>query len=344
MKTLLFYASVKDPSLFQTQKFYVNTVRVLRKIGFNVILTNKCRSALMERYDGLFCFFYRKSVIPAYIAKARGKKVFFTGGIDALERSQSSRKSYLIQLILFKLCRWVADSCLIESMADLRNANRVCLIKNHKNLVYCPQAIITKNYDCNLSDKEDIFTTICWQGTEENIKRKGVDKALTCFSKIVEDNFFRDCKFYIIGRQGAGTKYIQKIAQKLGIERYVVLTGEISEGEKISILKRSRYFFQLSSYEGFGLAALEAIASKCIPIHSGRGGLNDTLKCVGVKVDIDRIQDDQMGDIIEKLKSNLEKYVSDIEEIQIRIREEFDESVRIKNFEKTICKSFMIER
>lgn len=39
------------------------------------------------------------------------------------------------------------------------------------------------------------------------------------------------------------------------------------------MMTKSKYFFQLSKYEGFGLAALEALASGNIIIHSNAGGL-----------------------------------------------------------------------
>ena len=55
------------------------------------------------------------------------------------------------------------------------------------------------------------------------------------------------------------------------------LKGEVSEEDKINLLKRSKYYFQLSLYEGFGLAALEALCADNILIHSGKGGLANSI-------------------------------------------------------------------
>lgn len=340
-KTILFYAAVKDVSLFQTQMFYENTREMLENLGFNVIMTNKMSDAWKLKYDGLFCFFFRQGVIPAFFAKIRGKKIFFTGGLDSLEKTLVPTKDYYVQIVLFKLCRWLADWCLIESKSDLRNIENTSLFKSHKNLFYSPQAIDVEHYNCRLENKEKLFSTICWQGTVGNCKRKGVDQALYYFKMLKEREEFKDYKFLIMGRAGDGTPFLISIISELGLGDSVVLTGEVTEEEKLNSLKKSKYFFQLSLYEGFGLAALEAIASKCIPIHTGRGGLNDTLAGDGVKVDYGRFDgtmesiDPSVGD---KLLSISDE---DVEKSYQRILKNFDSSVRLENFRKTVGTSML---
>jgi len=335
-KTLLFYAAVKDVSLFKTQMFYQNTREILVKLGFCVIMTNKMSDALKLKYDGFFCFFFRQGVIPALYAKIRGKKIFFTGGLDSLEKSLVKPKDYYVQVILFKLCRLLADWCLIESKSDLRNIQKISLVKKHSNLYYSPQAVDVKQYNCRLEDKEKLFSTICWQGTTGNCKRKGVDQALYYFKMLKEREEFEDYRFLIMGRAGDGTPFLQSLISELGLEDSVVLTGEVTEEEKRDFLKKSKYFFQLSLYEGFGLAALEAVASKCIPIHTGRGGLNDTLADDGVKVDYNRF-DGSLGSIDTSVADKLLAISSeDIEKSYNRILSSFDSSVRLENFRKTI--------
>ena len=335
-KTILFYAAVKDFSLFQTQMFYENTRETLEKLGLNVIMTNRMSDAWKLKYDGLLCFFFRQGVVPGFLAKIRGKKVFFTGGLDSLEKSLVTPKEYYVQVILFKLCRWLADWCLIVSKSDLQNIEKISLLKKHKNLFYSPQAIDVEHYNCRLEDKDKLFSTICWQGTAGNCKRKGVDQALYYFKLLKERKEFKDYKFLIMGRAGDGTSFLQSIISELGLEDCVVLTGEVTEEEKLDYLKKSKYFFQLSLYEGFGLAALEAIASKCIPIHTGRGGLNDTLASDGVKVDYSRF-DGTMESIDPSVAEKLISITNeDVEKSYQRILKNFDSSIRLENFRKTV--------
>lgn len=340
-KTILFYAAVKDVSLFHTQMFYVNTRETLEKLGCNVIMTNRMSDAWKLKYDGLFCFFFRQGVVPAFLAKIKGIKVFFTGGLDSLEKSLVPAKDYYVQVVLFKLCRWLADWCLIESKSDLRNIEKISLFKNHKNLFYSPQAIVVEHYNCRLENKEKLFSTICWQGTVGNCKRKGVDQALYYFKMLKEREEFKEYKFMIMGRAGDGTPFLQSIITELRLGDSVVLTGEVTEEEKLDYLKKSKYFFQLSLYEGFGLAALEAIASKCIPIHTGRGGLNDTLAYDGVKVDYSRF-DGTMESIDPSVADKLISITDeDVEKSYQRIMKNFDSSIRLENFRKTVGTSML---
>lgn len=342
-KTILFYASVSNPSLFQTQKFYVNTIELLENIGYHVIVTNKINDSWKFNYDAIFCFFYHHSVLPAFVAKLRCKKVFFTGGLDDLDCNLVKGKRYWIQVVLFKICRWLADWCLVESQSDLKNINKICLIKNHKNIYYAPQAMDLNKYACSFNKKENIFSTICWQGTVGNVSRKGVDIALFYFKYLISFSEFSDSKFYIIGRNGDGTNYLKGIINELGLNSNVVITGEVTDDEKIDILKKSKYFFQLSQYEGFGLAALEALASSCIMIHSGRGGLNDTIAEDGVRIDITNF-DKTMNSVEKDVYDRLSKIdETDINKMLLRIRTSFDEPIRKQNFLNTIAKSLPLD-
>ncbi len=336
-KTILFYAALKDVSFFyHPQKFFLNTREILEKLGYKVVFTIKMSDALNLKYDALFCFFFRQGVIPALFAKIRGKKVFFTGGLDDLEKSLVSSNRYLLQALLFNACKLLADWCLIESKADLLNIDKICIFNKRKNLYYSPQAINVKEYNCSLEEKDKLFSTICWQGTIGNCKRKGVDQALFYFKMLKETEEFRDYKFIIMGREGMGTHYLRDIISKLGLGESVRLIGEVSEEEKINYLKKSKFFFQLSLYEGFGLAALEAVASKCIPIHTARGGLSDTLSNDGVVIDYKRF-DGTRKSLDSRLKDQLLSITNkDVEESYQRIARDFDVKVRYDNFRKTI--------
>ena len=126
--------------------------------------------------------------------------------------------------------------------------------------------------------------TIAWQGEKSNVIRKGIDKALYIFSELKKFNEFNNSIFYILGRAGLGTDYLKELCCSYGITESVIFTGEVSEDEKIQYLKKNRYYFQLSTYEGFGIAALEALAEKNIIIHSGNGGLRDVVSDDGIIV------------------------------------------------------------
>ena len=107
--------------LFKTQKFYQIDISILKDLGYDVLLSNRIfDSLLFWKYDILFSYFYRYSFFAALLAKCFGKKTYFTGGIDSLDSDYASAFNYKIQALFFKLCYWVADSCIIVSQSDLK--------------------------------------------------------------------------------------------------------------------------------------------------------------------------------------------------------------------------------
>ena len=274
----------------------------------------------------MFAYFYRYSFFPAVIARFFCKEVYFTGGIDALAKSYAPKKDYIIQKFFFKLCYWISNSCIIVSKADDSN---VRMIVKGKKLLYSEHTIDSSRFDCQLERKENIFITIGWQGTVSNVQRKGIDTAIQLFAKLKNLENYSDSKLYIIGKKGEGSSYLEEIVRKLNIETAVVFTDSISEEEKIEYLKRSRYYFQLSQYEGFGVAALEALCAKNIVIHSGQGGLSNPIYKDGIQLDIAQ----PLEDMFDELKFRLSSFDSlRLEKVYYDICRNYDNKRRKEDF------------
>jgi len=283
-KRILFYSSVKNKKLFLYTGFYVTDIEILRDLGFIVNTSNKLLDFLMFwNYDIAFIYFYRYGVIGGVLSRLFGKKVYFTGGIDDLDLNyHKSNKRYNIQKLLFYLGYHFSTKCIIVSKADFKNIK--IFFKKTKKLVYLPHVIKTEKYKFDNREKQNICLTIVWMGNIENVVRKGVDKSLILFSNFLK--FQPDFKFYIIGTKGEGTKYLINLIKKYNIpESKIIFTGSIDEEDKIELLKNSKYYFQLSKYEGFGIAALEALCAGSIVIHSGKGGLKDIIGGYGIIFD-----------------------------------------------------------
>ena len=332
-KCVLFYSSVKHKELFYIQQFYQVDITILKQLGYEVILSNKIWDAWkFWKYDFLFAYFYRYAFFPAVIARFFCKEVYFTGGIDALDKSYASKKDYIIQKIFFKLCYWISKSCIIVSKADDLN---VRMIVKGKKLSYSEHTIDSSRLKCQLSQKENIFVTIGWQGSVSNVQRKGIDTAIQLFARLRNVENYSDSKLYIIGKKGDGTSYLKEIVRKLNIDSAVVFTDNISEEEKIEFLRRSRYYFQLSKYEGFGVAALEALCANNIVIHSGKGGLGNPIYKNGILLDIAQPLETMFDDLVSKLSSfdSLR-----FEKVYIDICRNYDNERRKEDFLRIITK------
>lgn len=89
-----------------------------------------------------FPIFIDTRFLAALFAKCLGKKTYFTGGIDSLDADYVSTRSYRIQVLFFKLCYWISNSCIVVSQSDLKNI--VKCLSSRKKLSYSEHAIDTR--------------------------------------------------------------------------------------------------------------------------------------------------------------------------------------------------------
>lgn len=285
-KVVLFYSSVQEKKMFYIQGFYKTDISILQDLGYSVLLSNRIIDFLhFKKYDIAFLYFYRYALFSAILAKLFGKTVIFTGGVDNLDRSYAGSKNYFIQKIFFKLCNLFSDTSLIVSTADQKNIEKIYSAdRMPKNCKLCFHSIDIQDLKYNgNTPKENVFLTIAWMGKIENVYRKGVLHSIYVFKEL--QNLMPEYKFYIIGSLGEGSDYAINLVKKLRLENSVCFTGSINEEQKNVFLKKSKFYFQLSEYEGFGIAAMEALAAGNIVIHSGRGGLKDAIGNNGICIE-----------------------------------------------------------
>jgi len=327
-KRVLFYSNNLDSTY--AQKFYTIDFDIIRSLGYELTVTDK-RLELFKfwKYDIFFAYFYTRSFFRALPLALWGKKIFFTGGIDSFDRNTVPRKVFVIQKVFFWLCYQIATKCIVVSDNDWENIETIYNGRLRRKLVKSYHVIDVERFVNEDFKRDNIFVTICWQGVMRNIKRKGLEKSLEIYKYLVEKPEFKDSKYLILGRKGDATPHLEGIIKDLGLERYVTITGEVSEDEKISILKKSKYYFQLSTYEGFGLAALEAEAAGNIVIHSNRGGLKYVVGDNGLIISLEGDND------IDKIYRKIINFDSaKLKDAQSWVRSNFTYEKRRNDFEK----------
>ena len=191
-----------------------------------------------------------------------------------------------MQKILFNVCCIFSNRCFIVSNSDFENAvNSIYFYKNRLVLSFHSVDLPEIKPDSKCIRSLD-FTTVCWMGSVENVKRKGVDRSLFIFSQLIKIDEFKDSNFHVIGFEGPGHIYLKNIISSLCIEDKVFFHGSVSDDYKFDLLLSCKFYFQISLYEGFGLAALESLYLGNCVIHSNAGGLKDTVGNMGIIVDV----------------------------------------------------------
>jgi glycosyltransferase involved in cell wall biosynthesis len=275
MARILFYSSVASKKQFVRQEYYLWDIRILRSLGHAVSLSKHWYDFLaFWRYDVAFLYFYRYSLIPAILARMFGKKVFFSGGIDYLDEKFASRKEYLVQALFYNFCGIFATRNIIVSRSDLRNVEKVrWLFPPSRQALsgHCFNEIALLR--SGPPAKEKLVLTVAWMARVENVIRKGIVESLEFFKELHRRD--PEYRMIIVGPKGEGSVLVESHIRRLELGQSVTLTGGISEAAKADLLNRAQIYLQLSRYEGFGIAAIEALAAQCVVVHSGAGGLGE---------------------------------------------------------------------
>lgn len=109
------------------------------------------------------------------------------------------------------------------------------------------------------------------------VKRKGVEWFIRSVLPLLDQEWV-----YIVAGDGKERENIQRAVKECQFEQKVILLGEVSEGEKTTLLRNSDVFIQpnisvTGDIEGFGLVVLEAGAHETPVVATSIDGLRDAI-------------------------------------------------------------------
>ncbi|STY28940.1 glycosyltransferase [Legionella wadsworthii] len=114
-------------------------------------------------------------------------------------------------------------------------------------------------------------------------------------------------KFFIVG-DGPQNKKLQKMASVLGIDEYLIFTGNLSRSSVFQLLQKTDIFVLTSPHEAFGMVILEAIYHKVPVIAYANNGISDI------------ISSGETGFLVSSLQEMIERIIQLVEDKEIRIR------------------------
>ena len=323
MKSCL-YSSVEDKELFSRVGFYRDDIAALRLFSDQVIATNSLRELLRFRPELIVSYFFTKSIWTVVCGRLIGARVLLTGGADQISPILLSGFKLFIHRLIAFFCLLLAHRILLSCTDDLINFRKLCFgfgcLEKKLDLVShvvipSPLLRVVEN------DRAIRFSafTLCWMGSESNVRRKGVDRAVRLISMLRALDI--DASLDIAGTDGLGRVFLEKLIHELGLIDHIHILGAISEDEKNKRLAEGCVYIQLSEHEGFGVAAAEAFFSGMVVVHSNKGGLRDVIGENGLIVDLAVIDNSDVVAVrnfytqflnykinTEFLKNNLENY------------------------------------
>jgi glycosyltransferase involved in cell wall biosynthesis len=283
MVKVLFFSPVKDIKLFDYTGFYRMDRLAMESLGWEITFTNNLYDVVHSKnYDILYTYFWTHSAFALIIARVLGKRTIATGGADSLDRLYNTNiLDYVIKSTLFAISFVFSDAVLVVSNKDMVNMRKI--VGKRKKLIFSMHPVELN--ESEISVRAPHIATVAWMVPISNVKRKGVDRLIHVFNELKKIEGYEMYRLRILGTKGPGSEYLETIVNDIGVEG-IDFVGVVTEEEKQRELNTARFYGQLSEYEGFGLAALEALAAGCVVVHSGRGGLQDAIGGLGIQVDL----------------------------------------------------------
>jgi glycosyltransferase involved in cell wall biosynthesis len=211
-----------------------------------------------NRYTSEFALKYLAGKIPT---------IFTPHGFIHTKKNMMAKR---IHDVIMKRVIQKADFCTMLTQLDKKDYERLGVEK--KRLVEIPNGVNTKKYTNVSKTESENFkrkynikdNTILTVGRVH--KSKGIQYILDAIKDL-------DCNLLVVGPDGGYKEELEKQIEEYSIRERIIFTGPVSNEELVAAYNVADIFVLASEWEGFGLVAIEAMASGTPVITSNRGAL-----------------------------------------------------------------------
>ena len=209
--------------------------------------------------------------------KQKAPFVYTLHGISSLHLAGYKQPLRSILKILFDMerrCVESADKIICVSNKTAKDATGYYGIPKTRCVVI-PNGVDTRLFRANGNRRKNAIGFVGYVH-----EHKGIHFLLNAMKHVIKK--IPDTNLVVVG-SGNINKF-ENMAKKLGVEKHVTFLGSISRSDLLSLYSTFNVFVMPSQYEGFGIAALEAIASGTPIIVSDTGHLKELARGTGFVV------------------------------------------------------------
>lgn len=267
---ICFFAPLEDRSAFEYNQFYAQDVRILRELSSELVLATNW-SEIPWDCDAYFVWWWTWAFLPLAKALRRRRPVVITGvfDLDNPDGGYHDRPPYQRAAMAAALCG--AHRNVFVSHLEY---GRVPQVLPTRGACYAPLVVDGDLHPYCDRPTGSFLLTICWLESA-NAKRKGVDLAISAHALALARH--PDLELLIAGAPGSAVPELERLVRSVHSEHRVRFLGRVSHERKVRLLQTCRAYLQPSNFEGFGVAAAEAMACGAPVIASRRGTLPEVL-------------------------------------------------------------------
>lgn len=273
VRTVCFFARVKDRDSLERVEFYAQDILALRELGYRVHIATKLNE--LRPADVFFVWWWTWAFVPVAMARLLGRPVVITGTFDAW--AYPARP--LLHRVLIALALRFATANIFVSKLEYRTLPSIFAVNRP---IYCPHTVDTDVYCAGDLSREDLVLSIVGMD-RGNSRRKCVAEIIRAAGII--RRIRPEVRFVIGGVKGSDYPDLERLAEETGVTDTMVFPGILTQQQKIEFMRRCKVYLQPSRFEGFGLAVLEAMSCAAAVITSPVGAVPEVVGDTAVFVD-----------------------------------------------------------
>ena len=215
------------------------------------------------KYNSVFVWFADyHSLMPVLFSKLLGKKSYVVIGGYEVCRIKSLNYGALCSKVRGFFCVTSMQFCSLNLTVSRYIDRKVKYIAPQSQSILIPNCVDFDLLPFNISPKKNIILTVGIIDNSRSFFLKGIDT----FIEVA-----RNCKDYEFIIIGLDKKKINSLLSNL--PHNITIFGRLPHDELPAYYQSSKFYFQLSRSESFGLSVAEAMLYGCIPIVTNEGGL-----------------------------------------------------------------------
>lgn len=273
---VLCFARIHDRKLFEIIEFYSEDLTILQQLGFEVTYDHRTRTAVRSDAEVVYAWWGASALPVLVVFRALGRKCILTGAVGFRDLGDLRAKRWLRSALIL-IASKVAHQTLAVSDFELSDLRRFGI----RDSVLAYHAVDTDYYVPGPKSDRPTAVTV-GQLNISSIRRKGIETSIAATSLVRES--IPDFELTVVGLISPdGERWLEEARRRYDFSGIKVVGG-VDRDAKRALLQSAWVYLQPSRYEGFGVAAVEAMACGTAPVHSSGGALPEVVGSGGVAV------------------------------------------------------------
>ena len=228
----------------------------------------------------------------------------------ACPETVEERTRTILEKQLPRTCRECARIIVISEFTKKEVIKYLCIPKEKIRVINCgiSQELLQK--EVSDDQKQEVLRKfkitgeyLLYVGTLE--PRKNIGGLIDAYEKLQKE--LSDCpKLVLAGKKGWMYEEIYDKIKNYDLEEQVIITGYLTEEEKVVLMQEAKVFLFPSSYEGFGIPPAEAMACGVPVVVSKKASLPEVVGDGGLLIHPEDTR--EIADAVKKLLTNKNDY------------------------------------